>query len=124
IDNITTKNIATVICVLDGSNNYKVHKVTSYNFQTCIWSQGTNYIIDTISGYNTTEQFLIWLQKNHPTSPRELHNGMDLVLCMGDNYSLLNLNAENPIERCIYSQGSNVTANNLRCTNADGFKFV
>lgn len=124
IDNIVFKNIANNIIISSDSNNYNIKNITTYNFQTAIQAGGTNYHIDNINGYNTPAQATIWLQKNHPTQPVSDYNGMDLVLCGGSHYTLANLTVENPIERTIYSTGTDVTAYNLRSLNGDGIKFA
>lgn len=124
-NNITSYNIADVVRVLDGTN-FTIDNVSAYNFQTCIYTSDTttDYKVLNIKAENTFEQSQTWLTKNDTVYPKPEFNGLDLFLGGGDNYSLINLNAINPIERCIYSQGGNIIANNLRCVNGDGFKFV
>lgn len=123
IENITTDNVANAVAILGGSDNYKVHDLNATNFQTGVWSQGTNYVLETLRGINTMAQALVWIQQTHATTPRVMHNGMDLALCYGSDYRLIDLDAKNPIERCVYSQGSNVVADKLYASNCDGFKF-
>jgi len=124
-NNIVTKNLVTGVRVIEGKN-FSVDTVKSFNFQTCIYTSNDcfNYDVNNILAENTFNQSQTWLRKNHLTNPRTSFNGLDLFLGAGDNYQLNNLNAINPIERCVYSQGSNVNATQLRCVNGHGFKFV
>ena len=110
---------------LHDSENFIIDNYNSYNFQTAIWtSECLNYKVHNILAENTFDQSQIWVSKNHLTDPDLFFNGMDLILCSGDNYSLHNLNAINPIERCVYSSGSNIRASKLKSVNGGGFKFV
>lgn len=108
------------------SDNYIIRNIILENVQTGLWPAGaqTNYTVENIKLNNTFEQSQTWVQKNHPINPDNFHNGMCLILCCGNNYTLHNLNAINPIERCIYANGINIMASKLRCVNGDGFKFI
>ena len=124
IENLSFENMAAGVIIAVGSKNYAVKKLEALNFETLVYSRGSFYDIEGITGTNTLTQMMIWLQKNHLTNPVTQHNGLDLVLCEGNNYNLKDLKGVNCIERVIYSQGSFVTAENLWGSNCDGFKFV
>ena len=119
---IYTKNYSVGIIVEDG-RNYKVQNVTSECVDTCLWLQGSSYDVENIRAVNDYARGFIWVNKNNAGALAG-SNGKDVVLCGGEHYTLRNIYGENMPERVIYSQGSHVTASDLKALNCGGFKFV
>lgn len=121
-DNIEIFNFQ--IGVRTNGSGFVVNNLKLMNFETGVYileQDSSYYTLSNIKGFNTFEQSKNWMGKvNAPTS----YNGKCLVLCDGHDVVINNLHAENPVERCIYCQATNVTASTMYCSNGAGFKFV
>lgn len=121
-EDIEMHDMSLGIVIKSGSRNFSIRNCYFYNVDTAIWViYGDHWSVENVSAVNDYYRQFIWVAKNTGTRA----NGKDLILCEGGNdYKLNNLYAECLPERCVYSQGSNVIASNLKAVNTGGFKFV
>lgn len=105
----------------DSSNLY-ISDCNGYNFETFIWNRNLkNAVIKDIFCENNITNQSWWINKNNGTRI----NGKDVILLEGgENYRISNISCKRGIERCIYSQASNIFSENILSENCLASKFV